>query len=275
MNLLVTGASGFIARSFIEFSLNKNIKITAISRKKCKLSKRNLKWIVGKFNKIDLKKLGKFDVLIHFASEGTKTNERNNLKKNFQVNVFDSKELILKAIENNCKKFMIISSSSEFGKININTDGVKRNDFKFPNDSYGLSKLVFNNIARNYSKQYKCKFRIMRLFPVYGEDENPDRLYSTIKKCAKEHKNLFLKNPFEIRDFSHIDFVVKNLFDALNFNKKKFKHHQTYHVSESNRLTVLEFSNYLWKKFNCSGKIIFKNKNKQLTNHISHKTSNW
>ena len=79
----------------------------------------------------DLKKIGKFDVLIHFASEGTKTDERNNLKKNFQVNVFDSKELILKAIENNCKKFMIISSSSEFGTININTNGVKRNDFKF------------------------------------------------------------------------------------------------------------------------------------------------
>ena len=275
MNLLVTGASGFIAQNFIKYSIEKNIKITAISRRKGKLSKKNLKWIVGKFNKIDLKKIGKFDVLIHFASEGTKTDERNNLKKNFQVNVFDSKELILKAIENNCKKFMIISSSSEFGKININTNGVKRNDFKFPNDSYGLSKLVFNNIARNYSKKYNCKFRIMRLFPVYGEGENQDRLYSTIKKCAKEDKDLFLKNPFEIRDFNHIDFVVKNLFDALNFNKKKFKYHQTYHVSESNRLTIFEFSKNLWKKFNCSGKIIYKNKNKKLTNHISHKTSNW
>ena len=275
MNLLVTGASGFIAQNFIKYSIEKNIKITAISRKKSKLSKKNLKWIVGKFNKIDLKKIGKFDVLIHFASEGTKTDERNNLKKNFQVNVFDSKELILKAIENNCKKFMIISSSSEFGKININTNGVKRNDFKFPNDSYGLSKLVFNNIARNYSKKYKCKFRIMRLFPVYGEGENQNRLYSTIKKCSKEDKDLFLKNPFEIRDFNHIDFVVKNLFDALNFNKKKFKYHQTYHVSESNRLTIFEFSKNLWKKFNCSGKIIYKNKNKKLTNHISHKTSNW
>ncbi len=275
MKLLVTGASGFIAQSFIKYSLNKNIKITAISRRKNKISRKNLKWIVGKFSKIDLKKVGKIDVLIHFASEGTKTNERNNLRKNFQVNVFDSKELILKAIKNNCKKFMIISSSSEFGTININSNGVKRNDFKFPNDSYGLSKLVFNSIARNYSKKYNCKFRIMRLFPVYGEGENQDRLYSSIKKCAKKNKNLFLKNPFEIRDFNHIDFVVKKLFDALNFNKKKFKYHQTYHVSESNRLTILEFSNSLWKKFNCSGKILYKNKNKKLTNHISHKTSNW
>ena len=35
---------------------------------------------------------------------------------------------------------MINDDSSEFGTININSNGVKRNDFKFPNDSYGLSK---------------------------------------------------------------------------------------------------------------------------------------
>ena len=115
----------------------------------------------------------------------------------------------------------------------------------------------------------------MRLFPVYGDGENPKRIYSTIKKCSSKNENLFLKNPFEIRDFSHISFVVKNLFDALNFNKNKFKYHQTYHVSESNRLSVLEFCKILWKKFNCRGKIIYRNKKKQLTNHISHKSSNW
>ena len=275
MNLLVTGASGFIAENFIKYSIKKNTKVIAISRKKRKLSKKNLKWITGKFNKIDLNKIGKFDTLVHFASGGTKLDERNNLKKNFQINVFDSKELILNAIKSNCKKFMIISSSSEFGTININNNGVKRNDFKFPNDTYGLSKLVFNNIVRNFSKKYKCKFRIMRLFPVYGEGENRDRLYSMIKKCAEEDKNLFLKNPFEIRDFSHVDYVVKKLFDALNFDKKKFKFHQTYHVSESNKLTTLEFSNNLWKKFNCSGKIIYRHKSTKLSNHISHKDSNW
>ena len=275
MRLLVTGASGFIAKNFIKHSLNKDIKIVAISRKKKKISNKNLKWIVGKFNKIDLRRIGKFDILVHFASYGTKPNERNNLKKNFEINVLNSKDLILKAININCKKILIISSSSEFGIMNIRTNGVKKNDFKIPDDSYGLSKLIFNNIVCNYSKKYKCKFRIMRLFPVYGNGEDSSRLYSTIKKCAKENKNLFLKNPFEIRDFSHIDFVIKNLADSLNFNKKKFKHHQTFHVSESNRLTVLKFCKILWKKFNCSGEIKYKNQKVQLTNHISDKSSNW
>tara|TARA_B110000977_G_scaffold158105_1_gene201409 strand:+ start:133 stop:258 length:126 start_codon:yes stop_codon:yes gene_type:complete len=34
MRLLVTGASGFIAQSFIKYSLKKNIQIIAISKKK-------------------------------------------------------------------------------------------------------------------------------------------------------------------------------------------------------------------------------------------------
>tara|TARA_Y100001970_G_scaffold84266_1_gene106358 strand:- start:499 stop:1332 length:834 start_codon:yes stop_codon:yes gene_type:complete len=275
MNILVTGASGFIAQNFIKYSLKKKIKIIAISRKKKKLSNKNLKWIVGRFDKIKLDKIGKFEILVHFASEGIKINSRNNLKKIFQINVFQSRDLILNAINNNCHKFLIISSSSEFGKLNINTKGVKKGDFKFPNDIYGLSKLVFNKIIFNFSKKYKCKFRIMRLFPVYGEGENKKRLYSTIKRCARRNKNLYIKNPYEIRDFSHIDFVVKNLFDALNFNKNKFKFYQTYHVSESNRLSVLDFSKSLWNKFKASGRIVFKRKKKQLTNHISNKSSNW
>ena len=115
----------------------------------------------------------------------------------------------------------------------------------------------------------------MRLFPVYGTGEDSSRLYSTIKQCAKQNRNLFLENPFQIRDFSHINFVVKNLFDALNFKKKKFKYYQIFHISESNRLSVYEFCKIFWKKFNCSGKITYKNKKIELTNHISHKSSNW
>ena len=275
MRLLVTGASGFIAKSFIEHSLKNKFKIVAISRKKRKDSNKNLKWIVGQFHKINLNLIGKFDMLVHFASHGTKPNERDNLKKNLEINVFNSKDLILKAINNKCKKFLIIGSSSEFGGMNIRANGVKKNDFRNPDDSYGLSKLIFNNIVNNYSKKYKCKFRIMRLFPVYGDGENSSRLYSTIKKCARENKNLFLKNPFEIRDFSHINFVIKNLVDSLNFNKKKFENCQTFHVSESNRLTVLKFCKILWKKFDCAGKIKYQKQKKKLTNHISDKSSNW
>ena len=177
MRLLVTGASSFIAQNFIKHCLQNNLKIIAISRKKKKILNKNLNWVVGEFNQINLKKLKKFDIFVHFASQGTKINQRNNLKKNFEINVVKSEEAILNAIKNKCKKFMIISSSSEFGKKNIKTNGVKKNDLKLPDDYYGLSKLIFNRIMFSYAKKFKCKFRVMRLFPVYGKGENSSRLY--------------------------------------------------------------------------------------------------
>ena len=275
MKILVTGANGFIAKNFIKFSLNKGIKVTALSRKKKSFSNKNLKWVRGKMEKIDFTKYSKFDVLVHFAAAGIKANERNEIDKIFEVNVYKSSQMVINAIKNNCKKFLIISSSSEFGETNIKSVGIKKNDIKNPSTIYGYSKVIFNKIILKFSKKYKCKFRVMRLFPVYGDGENQDRLYSTIKNCSKNNGNLFLKNPFEIRDFSHIDFVVKILFDALNFNKKKFKYYQTYHVSESNKLTILKFCTILWKRFNCLGKIKYKNRKRKLTNHISNKNSNW
>ena len=61
MRLLVTGASGFIAQSFIKYSLKKNIQIIAISKKKKIYSHKKLKWIKGQFSKSNLKNIGKFD----------------------------------------------------------------------------------------------------------------------------------------------------------------------------------------------------------------------
>ena len=52
MRLLVTGASGFIAKNFIEYSLKKNIEIIAISKKKKKYSHKKLKWIKHIYPKI-------------------------------------------------------------------------------------------------------------------------------------------------------------------------------------------------------------------------------
>lgn len=275
MKILVTGANGFIAKNFIKFALNKKVKIIAISRKKKFLYNKNLKWIKGTFNKINFKEYGKFDILVHFAAAGVKLNQKDKLNKILNVNVYQSNEMILNAIKNKCKKFLIVSSSSEFGDVNVKSTGVKKNDTKKPNSPYGLSKVMFNKIIFKLSREYNCKFRIMRLFPVYGPGENPKRLYSTIKRNAKEKKDLVIKNPFQVRDFSHIDFVVKNLFDALNFSKRKFKYYQTFHVSESNHLTILEFCKIFWKKFNGLGKLRYRYKKKQFTNHISHKSSNW
>ena len=72
----------FHCQKFYKLFIKKKFKNYSNFREKEK-SKRNLKWIVGQFNKINLSNIDKFDTLIHFASVGIKPKERNNLKKKF------------------------------------------------------------------------------------------------------------------------------------------------------------------------------------------------
>ena len=108
--------------------------------------------------------------------------------------------MIINAIENKCKKFLIISSSSEFGDFNPKSEGVKKNDIKQPNCYYGLSKFLFNNIITKLSKQYKCKFRVMRLFPVYGEGEGNKEFIQALKDYLTL-KKFFFKPAFSNKGF--------------------------------------------------------------------------
>ena len=144
-----------------------------------------------KIGELNFKNFKKIDILVHFAAAGVNEDKRNNIKEIFDVNIHQSRKMIINAIENKCKKFLIISSSSEFGDFNPKSEGVKKNDIKQPNCYYGLSKFLFNNIITKLSKQYKCKFRVMRLFPVYGEGEGKQRIYSSIKRLSYTKKIFF------------------------------------------------------------------------------------
>ena len=116
----------------------------------------------------------------------------------------------------------------------------------------------------------------MRLFPVYGPGEKKHRLWPSLVRAAKSGKNFYVKNPFEIRDFNHIDYVSNTLLNAMNFKKKNDKFPQIWHVSENKPLSVKAFTTKVWKQYKAKGKLYFESKkyNNSL-NHISDKNSVW
>lgn len=272
--LFVTGASGFIGRNFIKIALKKGFYIFATTRKKKPIKHKRLKWLVGEFY-LDWKELEKSDILVHLAAEGV-VYDKNNKKKIFSTNVEKSRILLKHAIKYGCKKWLIASTSSEYGfslrkfkKVNIKTP-------RTPDDYYSLSKFYFTNLSIKLAKKFNCKARIMRIFPVYGEGESKERFYTSLIKAAKNGKNFKVKNPNEIRDFSNVKYVCEVLVEALNFDKKNFKNSQIWHVSENNIMTVKEFAQSIWNDLNNKGKLIFKkNYYQKEKNHVSSNSSRW
>ena len=271
MNIFLTGASGFLGKNFYKFALKKGHFIYAPSRKKRK-NKKNLKWLYGKYSFEWKKEILNSDILVHMASSGLNADDLDI----YDSNVFESLDLLKNCIKYRLKKWLIVSTSSEYGlRINIKEKKFSVKTNRIPNDDYGLSKAIFSDQSIRMAKIFGCKARIMRVFPVYGIGENKNRLFPSLITAAKLSKNFYLKNPFEKRNFINVKSVTNILYDAMNFDKKKFNTSQIWHVSENKPLTTLEFAQNYWNIYKAKGKLKFDKKSKKKFNHLTDYASLW
>ena len=272
MKIFVTGASGFIGKNFCKKALKKGYKIYAPTRRKRFAFKhKNMIWLKGDFYFNWKKALSNSETLVHFAASGVKSDYQKDI---YDVNIFNSLKLLKNAILNNCKNWLIISTSSEYGLkrkktyFNINTN-------RTPETNYGMSKAIFTDQCINLAKKYKCKARIMRLFLIFGKGEDKNRLYPSLMRHIKNKKSFYIKNPNEIRDFTDIDYASKVILEAINFKKKKFKYNQTWHVSKNEVFSVKNFVKKIRQLNNGKNKLILNKGNIKKYNHLSDTKSVW
>ena len=273
MKIFLTGASGFIGKNFSKLAIKNGCFIYAPTRKNRKNKTKNLKWLRGDFDLNWKKELSDSEILVHLAASDLRATDSKEI---YETNIFRSIKLLKNAIKYKCKKWLIISTSSEYGLVKKNKCiKFSKKTNRIPEDDYGLSKAIFTDSCINLAKKFNCKTRIMRIFPVYGPGENKKRLYPSLLRAAKKGDDFFIKNPFEARDFTNVKFVSKILFAAMNFNKKKFKSYQIWHVSENKPNLIKSFAKKYWKIYNSKSKLILNKKSAVTFDHISDKSSVW
>ena len=274
MKIFLTGGSGFIGKNFLQLALKKNHSIFATTRHRQSFKHKKLKWLIGDFS-YKWKELKKSDILIHLAAEGVASNKKNK-KKIFTTNIHKSLKLLKNANNFGCKKWLIASTSSEYGKSLERYKYMDTKTIRRPEDYYSQSKAIFTDRSIQLAIKNKCKIRIMRIFPVYGCGEKNGRLYTSLKKAAIKGLNFKVTNPFEIRDFSNVKYVCKILLNASNFKKKKFKCYQIKHIAQNNVMSVKKFCLIQWKKFKGKKKkLIFNNNSENFIRHVSSDSSSW
>lgn len=274
MKIFVTGGTGYLGKNFIELALKRNHYIFATTREH-KKNKKNLKWLKGPFYK-NWKELKKADVLIHFAAEGV-YNKSCSLKKCIDVNLIKSQRLIFNALNAKCRKWIIISSCYE--KILNYKDIVKRK-FKDKKNhqyfNYALSKYLFTKLCISIAKKNKIKCRVLRLFQIYGKNENKKRLWPSLINASKKNKNFKMSLGHQINDFSHVDDLSKTLMQTLNFNIKNKSFPQLWDVASGKNQSVKSFASRIWKKRKSKGKLLFgKIKSNNINNFKSNKKILW
>ena len=233
MNILITGASGFIGTNLLKkLSINKGYKILTLSRKNFfyKPSK-NIKNLKSDLNlsSLSISLIKNFcpQIIIHLAWQDIPDYSKKNSQINFlKQKLFFEKICKIKSI----KKIIVTGSCSEH-----------------KNKHHLTSKFFVNSKKKikKFIKKQSISLVWLKLFFVFGENQRNNSLIPFLISAVKNNKLIKLKKPNMINDFIHVNDVSKFILSHLNMTKENLE----YDVGSGYGLKVSDIMNF-YKKTN-------------------------
>mgnify|MGYP006082651767 CR=1 FL=1 len=246
MNILITGACGFIGFNFC-LNLLKNKKSNNIigidnlnNYYSVKLKLERLKILKTyknfTFKKIDISnnkkiynlfKKNKFNVVYNFAAQASVRYSLLNPKLYIKSNIVGFFNILEASKEFKPKKIIYASSSSIYGE-NKNFP-LSETEILKPKNIYSFTKKNNEEMAEIYSKNYNLNLIGLRFFTIYGEWGRPDMMILKYIEASLNKKIFYLNNyGNHTRDFTYIKDVI-NIMNKL-FSLKTKKNHEIFNI---------------------------------------------
>lgn len=181
--ILVTGGAGYIGSHTVINLLERNYEVvifdnleighiqTVDTLKKISPKVEFIQGDLRNFNDIDsVFKEFKIDAVIHFAAFSLVEESVKNPEKYYYNNVYGSLNLFKAMIENNVNKIVFSSSCAVFGEPHYTP--IDELHPKNPVNPYGETKLMIEDILRDYDFANGIKSVILRYFNVAGADSS-------------------------------------------------------------------------------------------------------
>ncbi len=231
MNILVTGAAGFIGSHLSENLANLGHKVQGLdcltdyyttSLKKLNVSQIEEKGV--EFHNLDLAEdklvsmLKDVDMIFHLAGQPgiSATVPLDTYVKN---NIIATHRLLEQAKNiPTLQGFVNISTSSVYG---ADATGDETSEPK-PTSYYGVSKLAAEQLVLAYTREQGLPACSLRLFSVYGPRERPEKLYPKLIGAIYEGREFPLHRGSldHLRSYTYIADIIDGMVAVLdNFDK--------------------------------------------------------
>lgn len=257
MNLLVTGAAGFIGSTLATKLLNDDHEVLTIDNLSTG-DKENIpsgvEFIIGDcHDPAVIAQLGKkkFDAIIHIAGQSSGEISFDDPTYDLQTNTQSTLMLLDYATKTGCSKFIYASSMSVYG--NSEEQPVHENMFLHPTSFYAVGKLASEHYLRLYSK-FGINTTALRLFNVYGPGQNLRNLRQGmvsiyLAQAIKNQKIIVKGSGDRFRDLVNIDDVVDAFYKALLLQQKEFN---CYNIGSGQKYSVNNIIDKINNLFNRS-----------------------
>lgn len=222
---LVTGGAGFIGSNIAKTLEAQGHEVTVLDDFSKNGNFKNLLGFKGDVITADLNEIVfgdmYFDGIFHEAAitDTTVMDQREMMEQNVEA----FKNLLAFAAENEIKKVVYASSAATYGNLPAPN---KETDTPKPENVYGFSKAIMDNVARQFVEENHDMTVIgLRYFNVYGPGEYfkgkmASMVYQLYNQMKAGKRPRIFKYGEQQRDFVYVKDIVKINLCALNNGKE-------------------------------------------------------
>lgn len=288
MNILVTGAAGFIGFHLTKRLLaldNKVIGVDNINDYYDVILKNNRLKILEEnpdfqFHKMDLSNKEKLnqlfkdrtiDIVINLAAQAGVRYSIENPDSYVNSNLVGFVNILEVCRHNNVKHLIYASSSSVYGA-NTNIPFSTKDPVDHPVSLYAATKKSNELMAHTYSHLYNIPTTGLRFFTVYGPWGRPDMAYYSFTKNIIEENTIKVFNNGDMRrDFTYIDDIVEGIVRLLDKppihttgwdranpdSSSSYAPYKIYNIGNNKPIKLMDFINTLEKLIGKKAKVEF------------------
>lgn len=212
---IITGATGMIGISLINYLLSQDVEIIAIirpssGRVECLPKNNKLKIIecdMENFETLEIKE-DEYDVFYHLAWMGTTGESRNDIcmqNKNIEYTI----NAIKLAGRIGCKRFLGAGSQAEYGRVEGNISPETQVN---PETAYGIAKLCAGKMGNLLAEQLNIEFIWTRILSIYGPYDNAGTMVMSSIINMLEGKVQEYTKAEQMWDYLYVEDVAKALY---------------------------------------------------------------
>ena len=236
---LVTGATGFVGSYLVRRLITEGWKTHIITRSSSNLTQ--LEDVAGKVvihqhdgttsSMIDIVKKAEPEIVFHLASLFLAQHRSEDIERLVQSNILFGAQLVEAMTLQGVKKLINTGTSWQH---------FQNEDYN-PVCLYAATKQAFEDMLKFYVKASSLKVITLKLFDTYGPDDPRPKLFTLLRKVAKEQTELAMSLGEQLIDLVYIDDVIDSyLLAARRLMNNRVTGMEEYAVSSGQPISLRE-----------------------------------